>query len=137
MPLALWLAVPPLALASIIAFWLPDIRTRPEEKDEPGYLSHFTEALSEFRCSADLRFITAYLTLGIMLFGVLKEFDPLYYLTVGMPIWSFGLIGALAIAAYAAANVSAHRFAGFRAGGWLFPLAAGCLLFVAGIAESA
>lgn len=138
MPLALWLAVPPLVLAAIVAFWLPDIRLRPEAGDhKPGYLSHVAEALGEFRRSADLRFITAYLTLGIMLFGVLAEFDPLYYLAVGMPIWSFGLIGALAIAAYAAANVSAHRFAGFRAGGWLFPLAGGCLLLMAGIAESA
>ncbi|QLC25690.1 MFS transporter [Parasphingopyxis algicola] len=138
MPLALWLAIPPLALASIVAFWLPDIRLRSDAGEEkPGYLSHFAEALGEFRRSADLRFITAYLTLGIMLFGVLEEFDPLYYLAVGMPIWTFGLIGALAIAAYAAANVAAYRFAGFRAGGWLFPLVAGLFLFTAGIAESA
>lgn len=138
MPLALWLALPPLALASFVALWLPDIRTRrSDDEGQPGYLNHFTEALGEFRSNADLRFITAYLTLGIMAFGVLEEFDPLYYVAVGMPIWSFGLIGALAIAAYAAANVSAHRFADFRAGGWLFPLAAGVLLLVSGVAESA
>lgn len=138
MTAALWLAIPPLAAASVIAFWLRDIRIRPaHDGEKPHYLAHFAAAAREYRASADLRFLTAYLVLGVMLFWVLEEFDPLYYLAIGMPIWSFGLIGAAAIAFLAAANIFAHLFAGFRAGGWLFPLLSGLCLIAAGLANSA
>lgn len=137
MEAALWLALPPLFLAAIIAIWLPDIRTKAEQPtDRPHYLSHFVEAAREFRAEPALRFVTGYLVLGVMLFYVLEEFDPLYYLAVGVPIWAFGLVGVLAIAAYAYASVMAHRLAGYRAGGWLFPLASGLCLLTAGLANS-
>lgn len=137
MPAALWLALPPLLAAAAIAFWLPDIRERNDGGEAPHYFAHFAAAAREYRASADLRFLTAYLVLGVMLFWVLEEFDPLYYLAVGMPIWTFGLIGAAAIAFLAAANIFAHRLAGFRAGGWLFPLVSGLLLLASGLANSA
>lgn len=134
---ALWLALPPLFAAAIIAIWLPDIRERPDGAEAPHYFTHFITAAREYRASANLRFLTAYLVLGVMLFWVLDEFDPLYYLAVGMPIWSFGLIGAAAIAVLAAANIFAHRLAGFRAGGWLLPLVSGLLLLASGLYNSA
>ncbi|NNC73098.1 MAG: hypothetical protein HKN78_09530 [Sphingomonadaceae bacterium] len=138
MTAALWLALPPLLAAAIIALWLPDIRKRTMHGGgTPHYFTHFAVAAREYRTSAGLRFLTAYLVLGVMLFWVLEEFDPLYYLAVGMPIWSFGLIGAAAIAFLAAANIFAHHFAGFRAGGWLFPLLAGLCLIAAGLTNSA
>lgn len=138
MPASLWLALPPLVAAAIIARWLPDIRVRPaDDGTAPRYFSHFVTAAREYRESADLRFLTGYLVLGVMLFWVLEEFDPLYYLAIGMPIWSFGLIGAAAIAFLAAANIYAHHFAHFRAGGWLFPLLSGLCLIAAGLTHSA
>ncbi len=137
MPLSLWLAIPPLTLAALAARWLPDNRRRGPQGDAPGYFSHFADALGEFRAHADLRFITVYLTVGIMIFGVLEEFDPLYYLAVGIPIWSFGLVAALAVAAHAAANIAAYRFAEYHFVGWLFPFLAGLCLIAAGTAQSA
>ena len=137
MEAALWLALPPLFLAAIIAIWLPDIRDKADQPaGRPHYLSHFVEAAREFRAEPALRFVTGYLVLGVMLFYVLEEFDPLYYLAVGVPIWAFGLVGVLAIAAYAYASVMAHRLASYRAGGWLFPLASGLCLLTAGLANS-
>lgn len=134
---SLWLAVPPLVGAAIAAFWLTDIRRRPEPGDgRPGYFSHFREAAREFATRADLRFLTVYLVFGVMLFYVLEEFDPLYYLAVGVPIWAFGLVGALAIAAYAGASVMAHRLDSYPVVGWLFPLLSGLCLVLAGLGHS-
>lgn len=133
---ALWLALPPLALAAIVALWLPDIR-RPHPDAAPlRYLHHFAGAVREFRRHADLRYITLYLMFGITLFYILDEFEPLYYLAVDMPIWSFGLIAIVAIIAYAVANLLAHRLAAYRWIGWVLPLLAGICLVIAGSGES-
>ena len=137
MEAALWLALPPLFLAALIAIWLPDVRAPPDlPTDRPNSLAPFVEAAHEFKAEPVLRFVNGYLVLGVMLFYVLEEFDTLYYIAVGVPIWSFGLVGVLAIAAYAYASVMAHKLSNFRAGGWLLPLASGVCLLIAGLDDS-
>jgi MFS family permease len=87
---AIWLSIVPLLLGSVAALWLSD--TRPARHVAQGetpitYLSHFANALGEFRRHADLRFVVVYMAVGLILFELLEEFDQLYYLAVGVPIW--------------------------------------------------
>ncbi|MBC7987412.1 MAG: MFS transporter [Sphingomonadaceae bacterium] len=133
----LWLTLPPLALSAIVACWLPDLRRGRSEGDAPrtGYFGHFANAFAEFKREPDLRFLTLYLMFGTV-FGVIEEFDPLYFLALGLPIWSFGVIGGIVIGAKAWANLAAHRFAGFSPASWLFPLIGGIMLTLSGVGHS-
>lgn len=133
----LWLSIPPLLLASALAFWLQDVRKlkAPEEPQEAsaGYLSHFVDALNEFRHHADLRFVTTYIAVGLVVFQLIEEFDQLYFLTVGLPVWAWGIAAAAVEFLYAGASLFAHRLGGRRWLAWLLPLLGGALLVAASI----
>lgn len=140
--LAIWLSIPPLLVAAIVALGLEDVRrsraAAPSEEPEPtpGYFSHFRTALGEFRRFPDLRFVTTYVAVGLVIYELLEEFDPLYYLATGVPIWAWGLLGAGVEAVYALASLKAHRLAGRPALAWALPLCGGALLLVAAIGAS-
>jgi MFS family permease len=137
MELSVWLSVPPMFLCAISAIWLTDVRRNGEaEDDEPGYLENFAIAWSEIKRSPDLRRIALYITFGLILFEVLEEFDQLYYLAVSLPIWLFGVAGAVGLALTALGSVVAHRLEHIRALPWLLPALGGGLLVLASFGDN-
>lgn len=138
MDVTVWLSLPSLGACALIALTLQDTRRQADDQaveEQPGYLENFRIALSEFRALPDLRFVMLYIAVGLILFEVLEEFDQLYYLAVGLPIWLFGVMGATTLAAFACASLMAHRMARHPALAWLLPLIGGCLLVVASLAN--
>ncbi|MBJ3784270.1 MFS transporter [Devosia sediminis] len=128
----LWLSIPPLVLAALLALGLRDVR-RIKAAEEPeetpsGYLSHFVDAANEFCHHADLRFVTTYIAVGLVVFELIEEFDQLYYLAVSLPVWAWGLTGAGVEFVFAVSSIFAHRLAGRPWLAWLLPLLGGALL---------
>ena len=136
---AIWLSIPPLLLGAALAFSLRDVR-RPrmtEAGDAPTtYLSHFADAIGEFRRHADLRFVTVYMAIGLIAFELLEEFDQLYYLAVAVPIWLWGVLAGGVELAYAYASIAAHRLAGRLWLAWALPLLGGALLVLASFGDN-
>ncbi|MHA6299248.1 MFS transporter [Devosia sp. CAU 1758] len=136
----LWLSIPPLLLASVLALFLHDVRrgsAEPEPLETPaGYFSHFIDAANEFRHHADLRFVTTYIAVGLVVFELIEEFDQLYYLAVSLPVWAWGIAGAGVEFIFAGASLYAYRLAGRPWLAWLLPLLGGALLVIASIGDS-
>lgn len=138
---AIWLSIPPLIIAAVLAFWLEDVRRRgvqeSEDKAEGSYLSHFVDAWREFRERAELRFVTTYIATGLLVFEVLEEFDELYYLAVSLPVWAWGIVAAGVEGVYALASIHAYRLAGRASLAWVLPIVGGVLLVAASQGQSA
>ncbi|MGB3338526.1 MAG: MFS transporter [Devosia sp.] len=136
---AIWLSIPPLLLGATLALWLRDVRrdriTDPAETPIT-YLSHFSDAIGEFRRHADLRFVTIYMAVGLITFELLEEFDQLYYLAVAVPIWLWGVLAGGVELVYAWASIAAHRLAGRRWLAWALPLLGGALLVAASFGDN-
>jgi MFS family permease len=136
---AIWLSIPPLLLASLLALGLKDVRrlspasTELADKPQGSYLSHFGDAWREFRDHVELRFVTTYVAAGLVIYELLEEFDQLYYLAASVPIWAWGLLGAGVEGAYALASLYAYRLAGRPWLAWTLPLIGGALLVIASI----
>lgn len=135
--LGLWLSIPPLLLGSMLALCLHDVR-RHEGGDgstetPAGYFSHFVDTVNEFRHHADLRFVTTYIAVGLVIFQLIEEFDQLYYLAVSLPVWAWGIAAAAVEFIYAGASNFAHRLGGRPNLAWLLPLIGGALLVVSSI----
>ena len=136
---AVWLSIPPLLLGAVLAFWLHDVRDRKTREDgaPTTYLSHFADAWGEFRRHADLRFVTTYMTVGLIVFELLEEFDQLFYLAAGVPVWLWGVLAGAVELVYALSSVAAHRLAGRLWLAWSLPLLGGALLVVAALGQGA
>ena len=136
---AIWLSIPPLLLASLLALGLKDVRrlspasTELADKPQGSYLSNFGDAWREFRDHVELRFVTTYVAAGLVIYELLEEFDQLYYLAASVPIWAWGLLGAGVEGAYALASLYAYRLAGRPWLAWTLPLIGGALLVIASI----
>ena len=130
-----WLSIPPLILAAIVAIWLHDIRQK-SEADEPGYIENIRLAFREFRTLPDLRFVTLYIAFGMIIFDELEEFDQLYYTAVNLPLWLFGVAGALGLGIHALASISAHRLAHRKSLAWILPALGGMLFIIASFGDS-
>jgi len=137
---AIWLSIPPLLLASVLAFWLHDVRRGNAQEDgdehEGSYLGHFVDAWREFRSHAELRFITTYVAAGLIVFELLEEFDELYFLAVSLPIWMWGVVAAGIEAVYALSSIHAHRLAGRPWLAWALPLVGGVLLVLCSVGQN-
>ncbi len=133
----LWLSIPPLLLASALAFGLHDMRRQrvPDAAEESpaSYVSHFADAIDEFRRHADLRFVATYIAVGLVVFQLIEEFDQLYFLAVSLPVWAWGIAGAAVEFIYAGASLFAHRLGGRPYLAWLLPLMGGALLVVSSL----
>lgn len=137
---AIWLSIPPLLVASLLAFWLKDVRrgTGGDEEDAEGnYFSHFADAWREFRDRVELRFVTTYIATGLLVFEVLEEFDELYFLAVALPVWAWGIVAAGVEGFYALASLFAYRLAGRPLLAWGLPALGGVLLVAASLGQSA
>lgn len=136
---AVWLSIPPLVVGALLALGLHDTRRarRPGPEETPvTYVSHFADAIGEFRRHADLRFVTTYMAVGLIAFELLEEFDQLYYLAVGVPIWLWGVLAAGVELIYAWVSITAHRLAGRRWLAWALPLLGGALLVIASLGNN-
>ena len=139
MEATLWLCLPPLAVGALVALTLRDPRradAASEDDTSPSFGSHFANALAEFRNHPWIRFLTLYIAGGLIVLEILEEFDQLYYLAVGLPIWAFGIVDFLVLGIQALASVWAHRLRGRHALGWLLPALAGIMLVAAAQAPS-
>lgn len=137
---AIWLSIPPLLVAAILAFWLEDARrgkAKNEEDADGTYLSHFADAWREFRERVELRFVTTYIATGLLVFEVLEEFDELYFLAVALPVWAWGIVAAGVEGFYALASLFAYRLAGRPWLAWVLPALGGVLLVAASFGQSA
>lgn len=146
MDVTVWLSIPPLLLASAVAFTLADVRRhggaisthggQGEDEDEDDtpvpYLENFRIAAQEFAREPALRVLTLYIAGVLIVFEVLEEFEQLYYLAVQLPVWLYGVVGAVALAGNSLASLHAHRFAGMPWLAWAMPLLGGALFIVAG-----
>ncbi|WP_029041409.1 MFS transporter [Cucumibacter marinus] len=140
MDATLWLSIPPLIIGAVLGLFLIDLRRSPGQSEhsadaepEGSYLDHMRNALADFRANRALPFLTVYIAGGLIVFEVLDEFDQLYYLAVDLPIWMFGIVIAVEVAAFTGISIIAHRLKHFTAMGWLLPLLAGVLLLLAAI----
>jgi MFS family permease len=138
---AIWLSIPPLLVAALLPYWLKDVRRSgpagAKSDDMPGsYLLHFKDAVNEFRAHADLRFVTTYIAVGLVVFEILEEFDQLYYLATDVPVWAWGILAAGVEGCHAIASLYAYRLAGRPVLAWLLPLAGGALLVLSSIGAS-
>lgn len=135
MDLTIWLSIPPLILGAATAFLLIDIRRKPSEATH-GYLENIRLALAEFRTLPELRFVTLYIAVGLVIFGELEEFDQLYYLAVTLPIWLFGVAGAVGLTLHALASLHAHRLSKYTSLAWPLPALGGFLFIIASLDDS-
>lgn len=133
MVLTFWLSIPPLIAAAFLAHYLTDIRHENQSEDneiELGYWQNITSAAAEFKRLPELSFITLYIAIGLIFFEILEEFDSIYYVVVSLPIWLFGVVGAVGLGIAALLSAQAHRFNTHPALGWALR-ALGGLLFIA------
>ncbi|MEM7170927.1 MAG: MFS transporter [Pseudomonadota bacterium] len=145
---ALWLSVPPLVLAALVAVALKDgrdRRSRPGADQGPGrgrlhseasaYLRHLRQGLSAFKTRKELRLVALYLAFGITCIGALEEFDQLLYRALALPVWSFGLIMGSIGLCHMVASLTAHRLKAYPVLLWLLPLISGVGLLAFGLAD--
>jgi MFS family permease len=107
---ALLLSVLPLLLASLFAALINDV-PKTESTGEIHYLEYIKIAAQEIRANTTLRYILIY-GVGISIFGVLEEFDQLYYELAGLPIWAFGIIGSIGTGLNAVSSLYSYKFKG-------------------------
>jgi MFS family permease len=140
MEATLWLCLPPLVAGAVVALGLRDPRraipATDEDGDDKSFGTHFSNAIAEFRNHPWIRFLTLYVAGGLIVLEILEEFDQLYYLAVGLPIWAFGIVDFAVLGVHALASVLAHRLRGRAALGWLLPAVAGLMLIAAAQAPS-
>ncbi len=133
--LSLWLSLIPLGVSSLAAFLLSDVRpaagrvTARYFADAPALLK---TTWNDFRAKPDIRYITAYIALGVTFLGTLEDFDQLFYLAINLPVWSFGLIAAVIGAARFVLSVRADRLPHLATLVWLLPLVCGAGFVLAG-----
>lgn len=144
MPLSLWLSVVPLLLASVVAFWLTDVRTSSQGDGTPEspetasipYMQNFRNAAQEFRMRPRVRALTIYLCFGITVLWVVEEFSQLVYLVVELPIWAFGAVGAGLGVMRVLLTLNAYRLRSLPHLFVFAPLGAGFLFVLMGVSES-
>lgn len=123
-------SVIPLAVSSVIASFLHDA-PKIESTVETKYLGYLKIAFKEIQKSNVLLVLFA-VSLIFGIFGNLDEFDQLYYEFVNLPIWAFGLVGAIWSGVNATGSYFAHKFEEKRFIYYIIPAISGILLFMIG-----
>lgn len=121
----------------MIAIGLTDIRHETEDEEGLGYWQNISAAFAEFKRLPELRFITLYIAVGLILFEELEEFYTVYYVVVDLPLWLFGVVGAVGIGIAAIFSAHAHRLNGHQALGWALPALGGVLFIISSFADHA
>lgn len=72
-----------------------------------------------------------------MFFEIFEEFDTIYYVIVGLPVWLFGAVSAFGLGLGAILSAQAHRLNGHQALGWILPAIGGLLFIISSFANHA
>ncbi len=109
--LTLLVSIVPLLLSSVFASRLPTV-PRVESTREVHYLTYIKEAVKEIRNNRVFLYLFIYF-MAISIFGILEEFDQLYFQLIGLPVWAFGIVGFLwsgfnAVGAFFAYKIKDH-----------------------------
>ena len=123
---AVLFSVLPLAFSAFFAFRLQEV-PKMESTREVHYFQFIKEAFKEIRGSRILFYLFIYL-LSIYIFGVLEEFDQLYFEMAGLPIFAFGIAGLFWSVLNAAGSAFAFRLKNLRFIYYLFPLISAAML---------
>jgi len=128
--IAIAFSVIPLIVSSIIASFLYDA-PKVESTGETKYLEYMKIAFKEISGSKTLIILFA-CSLIFGIFGNLDEFDQLYYQFVNLPIWAFGIMGAIWSGINATGSYFAHKFEKKYFIYYTIPILSGILLFLTG-----
>lgn len=139
MLITFYLSVIPLIICAYVATHLPDIRNEDDNdnEDDLGYWQNISSAFAEFRRFPELRFITLYISIGLIFFEEFEEFDTIYYTLVSLPIWLFGVAGAFGLGGGAIISAQAYRLNGRQALAWILPALGGLLFILSSFANHA
>ena len=118
----------PLAFSAFFASRLPEV-PRVESTGEMKYLDYFKAAFKEIRSNRILVYLFIYL-LSIYIFAILEEFDQLYFYLAGLPIFAFGIAGAVWSLLNAAGAFFAFRLKRLSFIYYLLPAISGAMVIV-------
>jgi MFS family permease len=104
---AVLLSVIPLLLSAVFALRIEESPKMQSAREVP-YLHHIRLALREMKSNTVLLYLLVYLW-GVSVFGVLEEFDQLYYHLAGLPIYAFGIVAFVGSSLNALGARSAYR----------------------------
>ena len=133
--LAFWVSIVPLVLCAVAAGFVADIRSvRVTSADfSPMRTAGLLKStLSEYLSKPEVRYVTLYVALCVTFLGTLEDFNQLFLLAIGMPVWSIGLIIAGIGIARLTLAYHASLFERFPATGWLSPFICGGALLITG-----
>jgi MFS family permease len=123
---AILFSVAPLLLSAFFALRLEE-PPKVESTGEVRYLEHLRLGFREIRSNRALLYLMIALW-GLSVFGVLEEFDQLYYHLVGLPIPMFGVVAFVGSLLAALAARVAYRLKGRGWALYLLPLTSAALL---------
>lgn len=128
--IAIVLSIIPLILSSIFASFLYDV-PKVKSTGKTTYLEYIKIAFKEISSSKTL-IILFVCSLIFSIFESLNEFDQLYYQFVHLPIWAFGIMGAIWSGINATGSYFAHKFEKKYVIYYTIPILSGILLFLTG-----
>ncbi|RYG32477.1 MAG: MFS transporter [Burkholderiales bacterium] len=133
--LAFWTSLIPLGVCMIAAGLVHDPRGRPEVSEHVPLkqVPHLLRSTwQEFVTVPEARHLTLYVALCVTFLTTIEDFNQLFMLAVGTPVWLIGLIvGAIGVARLTLAY-HAHWFERFPAITWSAPLVSGLALIASG-----
>jgi MFS family permease len=128
--MAVIISVVPLFLSAFFASRLTEV-PRVEMTGKVNYLEYIRIAFNEIKTNRVLLYLIAYL-LSISIFGLLEEFDQLYYQLARLPIFAFGIAGFLWSVSNAIGAYYSYKLKRFASVFYLLPFISGIMLvFVA------
>jgi len=130
----LLLSILPLLLSAFFTSRLKDV-PKVKSTEEVRYLEYIKIAWREVRTNKILMYLFVY-SLGISVFMDLEEYDDLYYLLVGLPIWAFGIAGFMWSILNSVGAFWAHKIKKFTWPKYIFPLYSFALLMLVGLFPS-
>lgn len=119
--LTMILSIIPLFLSALFAALIEEV---PKEKssEEIHYLEYIKIAFKEIKSSKVLPYLFIYYNIIFLMFGLLEEFNQLYYELVKLPIYAFGIAGFIVASCSAIGFFYAHKFNNATWIFYIFPL---------------
>ncbi|MFC6198311.1 MFS transporter [Ponticaulis profundi] len=133
--LAFWVSLLPLAVCAVAALFLVDVRKQKglsgggSFSGVPGLIF---DTWQEYASKPELRYVTLYVVLGVTFLSTLEDFNQLFLLAIGLPVWSIGVAVAVMGTARTALAYFASHLERLPCIFWLIPLLSGCALAVSG-----
>lgn len=130
--LTIILSVFPLLFSAIFAALIQEV-PRQKSTEETRYLEYIKIAFQEVRNSKILPYLFVYFNIIFIMFGLLDEFDQLYYDLVKLPIFAFGIAGFIRASSSAIGSFYAYKLKNAPWIFYIFPLI--CSIFLGVVAS--